>query len=103
MNHPENREPCPKIRKEKTSQRRPKASISASNLQYADDQAGGAIYQTDTEIGTLALNPFTATGHFPRQPPRWPTFLAMLFQILNEGMDLPLKDELEKQYHVIKK
>ena len=28
------------------------ARISASNLQYADDQAGGAIHQTDTEIGT---------------------------------------------------
>ena len=28
-----------------------------------------------------ALNPFTAMGHFYKQPPWWPTFLAMLFQI----------------------
>ena len=50
------------------------------------------------------INPFTATGYFHRQPPRWPTFLAMLFQILKEGMGLPLSDELEVQYiyHVIK-
>ena len=49
------------------------------------------------------INPFTATGYFHRQPPRWPTFLAMLFQILKEGMVLPLSDELEVQYPVIKK
>ena len=42
-------------------------------------------------------------GHFHRQPPRWPTFLAMLFQILKEGMGLSLSDELEVQYNVIKK
>ena len=49
------------------------------------------------------FNPFTATGYFHRQPPRWLTFLAMLFQILKEGMGLPFSDELEVQYHVIKK
>ena len=49
------------------------------------------------------LNPFTVTGYFHRQPPRWQTFLAMLFQILKEGTGLPLSDELEVQYHVIKK
>ena len=42
-------------------------------------------------------------GHFHKQPPRWPTFLAMLLQILKEGMGLSLLDELEVQYHVIKK
>ena len=54
-------------------------------------------------MNTMMFNPFTATGHFHRQPPRWPTFLAMLFQILKEGMGLSLSDELEVQYHVIKK
>ena len=49
------------------------------------------------------VNPLTAMGHFHEQPPRWPTFLAMLFQILKEGMGLSLLDELEVQYHVIKK
>ena len=49
----------------------------------------------------VGLNPFTATGCFHRQSPRWPTFLAMLFQILKEGMGLPLSDELEVQYHVV--
>ena len=48
------------------------------------------------------FNPFTAIGHFHKQPPRWPTFLAMLFQILEEGMGLSLLDELEVRYHVIK-
>ena len=43
------------------------------------------------------FNPFTATGTFHRQPPRWPTFLAMLFQNLKEGMGLSLSDELEVQ------
>ena len=54
---------------------------------------------------TLAknFNPFTATGYFDIPPPRWPTFLAMLFHILKEGMGLSLLDELEVQYHVIKK
>ena len=44
-------------------------------------------------------------GHFHKQPPRLPTFLAMLFQILKEGMGLSLLnlDKLEVQYHVIKK
>ena len=50
-----------------------------------------------------AFNPFTATGYFDIPPPRWPTFLAMLFQILKEGMGLSLLDELEVRYHVIKK
>ena len=49
------------------------------------------------------LNPFTATGYFDIPPPRWPTFLAMLFPILKEGMGLSLLDEFEVQYHVIKK
>ena len=51
------------------------------------------------------INPFTATGYFHRQQSRWPTFLAMWFKILKEGMGLPLSDayELEVQYHVIKK
>ena len=52
------------------------------------------------------INPFTATGYFDIPPPRWPTFLAMLFHILKlrkEGMGLSLLDELEVQYHVIKK
>ena len=54
--------------------------------------------------GGFFFNPFTAMGHFHKQPPRWPTFLAMkLFQILKEGMGLSLLDELEVQYHVIKK
>ena len=48
------------------------------------------------------LNPFTATGYFDIPPPRWPTFLAMLFHILKEGKGLSLLDELEVQYHVIK-
>ena len=43
------------------------------------------------------------TGYFHRQPPQWPTFLAMLFQIVKEGVGLPMSDELEVQYHVIKK
>ena len=42
-------------------------------------------------------------GHFHKQPPQWPTFLAMLFQILKKGMGLSFIDELEVQYHVIKK
>ena len=42
-------------------------------------------------------------GYFYKQPPRWPTFLAMLFQILKEGLGLSLLDELKVQYHVIKK
>ena len=42
-------------------------------------------------------------GHFHKQPPRWPTFWAMLFQILKEGMGLSLLDKLDVQYHVIKK
>ena len=33
-------------------------------------------------------------GHFHKQPPWWPTFLAMLFDILKEGMGLSLLDEL---------
>ena len=49
------------------------------------------------------FNPFTATGYFDIPPPRWPTFLAMLFPILKEGMGLSLLDEFEVQYHVIKK
>ena len=49
------------------------------------------------------FDPFTATGYFDIPPPRWPTFLAMLFHILKEGMGLSLLDELEVQYHVIKK
>ena len=28
------------------------------------------------------VNPFTATGYFDIPPPRWPTFLAMLFPVL---------------------
>ena len=48
------------------------------------------------------LDPFTAIGHFHKQPPRWPTFLAMLFQILKEGMGPSLFDKLEVRYHVIK-
>ena len=51
----------------------------------------------------LGFNPFTATGYFDIPPPRWPTFLAMLFPILKEGMGLSLLDEFEVQYHVIKK
>ena len=54
-------------------------------------------------IGSTAgwlLNPFTATGYFHRQPPRWPTFLAMLFQIRKEGMGLPLSDELRSDQKV---
>ena len=42
-------------------------------------------------------------GHFHKQPPWWPKFLAMLFQILKEGMGLSLLEKLEVQYHVIKK
>ena len=42
-------------------------------------------------------------GYSHKQPPRWPTFLAMLFQIVKEGMGLSLLDKLEVQYHVIKK
>ena len=42
-------------------------------------------------------------GHFHKQPPRWPTFSAKLFQILKGGMGFSLLDELEVQYHVIKK
>ena len=30
------------------------------------------------------FNPFTATGYFDIPPPRWPTFLVMLFPILKE-------------------
>ena len=51
----------------------------------------------------MLFNPFTATGYFDIPPPRWPTFLAMLFPILKEGMGLSLLDEFEVQYHVIKK
>ena len=49
------------------------------------------------------INPFTATGYFDIPLPRWPTFLAMLFPILKDGMGLSLSDEFEVQYHVIKK
>ena len=49
------------------------------------------------------LNPFTAMGHFQKQPPRWPTFLAILFQILEEGMGLSLLEELKVRYHVNQK
>ena len=48
------------------------------------------------------INPFTAMGHFHKQPPRWPTFLAMLFQILKEGIGRSLLDELEVQYSGIR-
>ena len=51
---------------------------------------------------STSLNPFTAMGHSHKQPPRWPTFLAMLFQILKEAMGLSLLDKLKVQYHVIK-
>ena len=51
----------------------------------------------------LTLNPFTAMGHFHKQPPRWPTLVALLFQILKEGMRFSLLDELDVQYHAIKK
>ena len=47
------------------------------------------------------FNPFTATGYFDIPPPPWPTFLAMLFPILKEGMGLSLLVEFEVQYHVI--
>ena len=59
--------------------------------------------ESDLPFKVTNFNPLTATGYFHRQPPRWPTFLAMLFQILKEGIGLPLSDELEVQYHVIKK
>ena len=49
------------------------------------------------------FNPFTATGYSDIPPPRWPTFLAMLFPIVKEGMCLSLLDEFEVQYQVIKK
>ena len=49
------------------------------------------------------VNPFTATGYVDIPPPRWPTFLVTLFPILKEGMGLSWLDELEVQYHVIKK
>ena len=32
------------------------------------------------------FNPFTAMGYFQKQPPRWPTFLAMFFSD-SEGSD----------------
>ena len=54
-------------------------------------------------ISKVMINPFIAMGHFHKQPPRWPTFLAMLFEILKEGMGLSLLEKLEVQYHVIKK
>ena len=56
-----------------------------------------------SNIARKLFNPFTATGYFDIPPLRWPTFLAMLFHILKEGMGLSLLDELEVQYHVIKK
>ena len=48
------------------------------------------------------VNPFTAMGHFHKQPHRWPTFLAMLFQILKEGIGLSLLEKLEVQYPLSK-
>ena len=42
-------------------------------------------------------------GYFHKQPPQWPTSLAMLFQFLKEVMGLSMLDKLEVQYHVIKK
>ena len=60
-------------------------------------------YKGTSATTYLDVNPFTATGYFDIPPPRWPTFLAMLFHILKEGMGLSLLDELEVQYHVIKK
>ena len=54
-------------------------------------------------VHETGINPFTATGYFDIPPPRWPTFLVMLFPILKEGMGLSLLDEFEVQYHVIKK
>ena len=55
------------------------------------------------KLSRITINPFTATGYFDIPPPRWPTFLVMLFPILKEGMGLSLLDEFEVQYHVIKK
>ena len=40
----------------------------------------------------FSFNPFTATGYFDIPPPRWPTFLAMLFPIVKEEMGLSLLD-----------
>ena len=70
---------------------------NASNLPPLSAQAHAPGVQRSI------FNPFTATGYFDIPPPRWPTFLAMLFHILKEGMGLSLLDELEVQYHVIKK
>ena len=61
------------------------------------------VSDRDQRFTSAFFNPFTATGYFDIPPPRWPTFLAMLFPILKEGMGLSLLDEFEVQYHVIKK
>ena len=67
-------------------------------------QAGAGIacdVQLDFEC-PWKINLFTAMGHFHKQPPRWQTILAMLFQILKERLGLSLSEKLEVQYHMIK-
>ena len=62
------------------------------------------VHCVGTHMSDIVIfNPFTAMGHFHKEPTRWPTFLAMLFQILKEGMGLSLLDELKVRYHAIKR
>ena len=85
-------------------------AAGGSDLRYRSDCTYSNNTYTYVSIHTWnksdlnnTFNPFTATGYFDIPPPRWPTFFAMLFPILKEGMGLSLLDEFEVQYHAIKK
>ena len=90
---------CPSIEKESEERMCP-TPLSQGHISLT---SATIVWVELTKLTASSLNPFTATGLFHRQPPRWPTFLAMLFQILKEGIGFSLSDELEVQYHVIKK
>ena len=68
-------------------------------FKYSSSKLGRVLLVYSIKVNTY---PFTAMDHSYKQPPRWPTFLAMLFQILKEGMGLWSWDELKVKYHVIK-
>ena len=83
---------------------RAQSVVSGSTLRIGSRHFSQSVFlHVKWPARNLFINPFTATGYFDIPPPRWLTFLAMLFPILKEGMGLSLLDEFEVQYHVIKK